>query len=60
MVAVESPQLVDQIPDPGSVRERLGEALREVELLRRILRLSEHAAKYRREGQDQEDRAATP
>lgn len=39
--------LVDRIPDPETIRARLAEALREVELLRRMLKLSQQAEKYR-------------
>lgn len=38
--------LVDGIPDAESVRARLSEAVREVELLRRMLKLSQQAEKY--------------
>jgi hypothetical protein len=40
-------QLVDLIPPPQAVADRLGDAMREVELLRRLLRLSERAEQYR-------------
>jgi hypothetical protein len=39
--------LIDLIPRPKDVADRLGDALREVELLRRLLRLSERAEHYR-------------
>jgi hypothetical protein len=39
--------VVDQIPDPRVVRARLAEVLRESSLLRRLLRVSEQAAKHR-------------
>jgi hypothetical protein len=40
--------LIDCLPQPAQVRSRLGDALREVELLRRLLRLSERAEEFRR------------
>jgi hypothetical protein len=40
--------LVRTIPQPEAIRRRLGDALREVELLRRLLRVAERAAVYRR------------
>jgi hypothetical protein len=39
--------IIDLIPAPEDVRYRLGDALREVELLRRLLRLAERAEQYR-------------
>ena len=52
-------RLVNTIPDPDTVRDRLSEAIREVALLRRLLRLSEQAAKYpRQEGQEQQREGA--
>jgi hypothetical protein len=39
------PQILDFIPDPETVRERLGAALREVSLLRRLLRIARDKAK---------------
>ncbi len=39
--------LLDVVPSVPSVRHRLGDALREVQLLRRLLRLSELAEEYR-------------
>ena len=39
--------LIDLLPDPQAVQTRLGDALREVELLRRLLRLSRLAEQYR-------------
>ena len=38
--------LIDVLPDPGTVRLKLGNALREVELLRRLLRLAKVAETY--------------
>ena len=45
-------QLIEAIPDPQAVRERLAENLRDAKLLRHLLKLSERAAKDRegREG----------
>lgn len=40
--------LFQKIPDPNEVRDRLGQALREASLLRRLLKISEAAAKERR------------
>jgi hypothetical protein len=40
-------RLVELIPPPQSVRDRLGDALREVQLLRRLLRLADLAERYR-------------
>jgi hypothetical protein len=42
------PPILDTIPPPEVVRARLGRALRDVDLLRRLLRLAEQAAKARR------------
>jgi len=39
--------LIDVVPSVPSVRNRLGDALREVQLLRRLLRLTELAEEYR-------------
>ena len=39
--------IIHSLPAPAAVRNRLGDALREVELLRKLLRLSERAAEYR-------------
>ena len=39
--------LIEILPDPATVRIRLGYALREVELLRRLLRLAKTAETYR-------------
>jgi hypothetical protein len=39
--------LIRALPSPQRIRHRLGDALREVELLRRLLRLAERAAEYR-------------
>lgn len=47
MVETQNKPLVDRIPDAETVRARLAEALREVELLRRMLKLSQQAEKYR-------------
>jgi hypothetical protein len=43
--------LIEALPKPETVRHRLADALREVELLRRLLRLTEHADQYRRMSQ---------
>jgi len=39
--------IIEVLPAPGIVRVRLGDALREVELLRWLLRLAERADQYR-------------
>lgn len=39
--------LIDTLPTPAAVRERLGDTLREVELLRQLLRLASAAEQYR-------------
>jgi hypothetical protein len=39
--------LLETIPPPHVVRDKLGNALREVELLRKLLRISERAEQYR-------------
>jgi hypothetical protein len=41
------PDLLEKIPPPNVVRERLSCAVRDVQLLRQLLRLAEHAAKDR-------------
>jgi hypothetical protein len=41
------PELIDKIPEPDAVRERLSSAVREVQLLRQLLRLAERASKDR-------------
>lgn len=40
---------INAIPDPETIRARLSEAVREVDLLRRLLRLAVRAAKERPE-----------
>jgi hypothetical protein len=39
--------LTESLPHPSEVRERLGGALREIVLLRRMLRLCERAEEFR-------------
>ena len=39
--------LTDSIPDPQTVRDRLGETLREANLLRRLLRIATKAKENR-------------
>jgi hypothetical protein len=41
------PDLIEKLPDPDAVRERLSCAVREVQLLRQLLRLAERAARDR-------------
>lgn len=43
-------KLIEHIPDPQTVRERLGQALRETRLLRHLLRLAERVARERQHG----------
>lgn len=43
--------IIEALPKPETVRHRLRDALREVDLLRRLLRLAEHADQYRRMSQ---------
>jgi hypothetical protein len=43
--------LLEQIPDPQTVREHLGRALRTVAILRRLLPVAEKAARERAEQQ---------
>jgi hypothetical protein len=43
-----APPLTENLPPPEELERRLGAALREVELLRRLLRVSERAARYRK------------
>ncbi len=49
-----SPLLIDLIPPRQLVLDRLGDALREVELLRRLLRLADRAEEYRKCDRDKE------
>jgi hypothetical protein len=48
--------LIERIPQPAQVRERLAEALRQVRLLRQLLRLAERADDER--GSQPEERHA--
>ncbi len=41
------PPSVTLVPTPTDLRHRLAVALREVDLLRRLIRVAEHAARYR-------------
>jgi hypothetical protein len=45
-IQLEKP-LIDTLPDPARIRVRLGHALREVQLLRRLLSLAKTAETYR-------------
>lgn len=47
MVFFEKARVIEAIPAPNRIRERLGDALREVELLRRLLKVSERAEVFR-------------
>jgi hypothetical protein len=40
-------KLLDRIPEPAVIRERLGECLREIRILRSLLRIAEGVAKDR-------------
>ncbi len=44
--------LIEQVPDPQAVRERLGQTLRDARLLRDLLKLAE---KVQRERQQREE-----
>jgi hypothetical protein len=44
---VPNPDLIETIPPPEVVRERLSSTVRELQLLRQLLRLSERAARGR-------------
>lgn len=41
------PDLIDKMPEPDAVRDRLARAVREVQFLRQLLRLAERAWKER-------------
>jgi hypothetical protein len=47
MSLISDKPLIDTLPTPDAVRERLGDTLRELELLRRLLRLAKAAEQYR-------------
>jgi hypothetical protein len=49
-----NPDLLEQIPDPDTVRGWLAEAIRRADLLRSLLRVAQRKAAYRRP--DAEDR----
>jgi hypothetical protein len=56
-----SPDLIDQIPDPDTVRAWLAEANRRSDLLRSLLRVARRKAAYDRpSGADSERREAKP
>ena len=40
--------LMNTLPQPREIRMRLGDAMREVELLRALLKVAERAERYRR------------
>ena len=42
--------ILDTIPPPKAIRDRLSDVLHEAEVLRRLLRLSQREAKRQREG----------
>lgn len=48
----EPNELIENIPHPQQVREKLGALLREVQLLRQLLKVAERAEKNRRERQE--------
>jgi hypothetical protein len=52
--------ILEALPSPELVRDRLGDALREVELLRRLLKLSERAAEYRQCDQRRREQEGGP
>ena len=45
-VPVPAPPSLDLIPPPPALRLRLAVALREVDLLRRLIRVAEYAARF--------------
>ena len=47
MVTSPNTTFIEIVPEPRVVRERLGQALREAEVLRQLLKVSERAAKER-------------
>ncbi len=49
---------IDTIPRPQVVRDRLGRALREVDVLRRLLRVAEHVHDHRELSQETHHAAA--
>jgi hypothetical protein len=44
---IPDPQPVNLIPPPPELRHRLAVALREVDILRRLIRVAEYAARFR-------------
>jgi hypothetical protein len=46
--------LQETLPTPAELREKLRQAMREVDLLKRLLRVSERAAQFRRVDQEKE------
>jgi hypothetical protein len=44
------PPSVALVPASAELRQRLAVALREVDLLRRLIRVADHAARYRKPG----------
>ena len=48
-------KFIETIPKPMIIFEWLGQALREVDVLRRLLRLSEHAQHHRELSREEED-----
>lgn len=50
--------LIDRLPEPKAIRERLGRLLRESHLLRRLLPLAEKAAEERRQGSQAKEEQA--
>jgi hypothetical protein len=40
--------IIDSLPTPRDIRHMLGDALREVELLRALLKIAERAERYRK------------
>jgi hypothetical protein len=47
--ATEPNRLIDSIPRSEEIRERLGAALREVHILRQLLKVAERAEKNKKE-----------
>jgi hypothetical protein len=50
--------VVESLPPANEVRRRLGDALREVQILRGLLRLAERAERYRERDREVAEEAA--
>jgi hypothetical protein len=47
MTTQDPPDLIETLPTPAELHDRLGRALREVDLCRRLLRVAERAERFR-------------